>query len=135
MQQKFCSSHYHFAFHNKNLAEKLSDFDEILTSKSGIRILRGPLRTADLRGPASFYLFLKIRILRKPLMRGPYLNSFLFVIHSFLDNFQNFTCPRYNMQKHKKLSNWFLNSEDILHVFDFTKILFQIQSMISDCLN
>ena len=34
MQQKFFSSHYPFAFHNKNLAEKLSDFDEILTSKS-----------------------------------------------------------------------------------------------------
>ena len=34
MQQKFCSSHYPFAFHNKNLAKKLSDFDEILTSKS-----------------------------------------------------------------------------------------------------
>ena len=39
----------------------------------GIRILRGPLRTADLRGPAIFYLFLKIRILR-----GPHVNSFLF---------------------------------------------------------
>ena len=34
MQQKFCSSHYPFEFHNKNLAKKLSDFDEILTSKS-----------------------------------------------------------------------------------------------------
>ena len=31
---KFFSSHYPFAFHNKNLAKKLSDFDEILTSKS-----------------------------------------------------------------------------------------------------
>ena len=30
----FFSSHYPFAFHNKNLAEKLSDFNEILTSKS-----------------------------------------------------------------------------------------------------
>ena len=34
LQQKFCSSHYPFAFHNQNLAKKLSDFDEILTSKS-----------------------------------------------------------------------------------------------------
>ena len=34
LQQNFFSSHYPFAFHNKNLAEKLSDFDEILTSKS-----------------------------------------------------------------------------------------------------
>ena len=34
LQQKFCLLHYHFAFHNKNLAKKLSDFDEILTSKS-----------------------------------------------------------------------------------------------------
>ena len=34
LQQKFCSSHYPFTFHNKNLAKKLSDFDEILTSKS-----------------------------------------------------------------------------------------------------
>ena len=34
LQQKFCSSHYPFVFHNKNLAKKLSDFDEILTSKS-----------------------------------------------------------------------------------------------------
>ena len=33
MQQKFCSSHYPFAFHNKTLAKKLSDFDKILTSK------------------------------------------------------------------------------------------------------
>ena len=50
----------------------------------GIRILRGPLRTADLRGPAIFHLFSKIRILRGPLMRGPYLNSFLFVIVSLI---------------------------------------------------
>ena len=34
LQQKFYFLHYHFAFHNKNLAKKLSDFDEILTSKS-----------------------------------------------------------------------------------------------------
>ena len=34
LQQKFFSSHYPFEFHNKNLAKKLSDFDEILTSKS-----------------------------------------------------------------------------------------------------
>ena len=34
LHQKFCSLHYPFAFHNKNLAKKLSDFDEILTSKS-----------------------------------------------------------------------------------------------------
>ena len=32
LQQKFCLLHYHFAFHNKNLAKKLSDFDS--TSKS-----------------------------------------------------------------------------------------------------
>ena len=34
LQQKFFSSQYPLTFHNKNLAEKLSDFDEILTSKS-----------------------------------------------------------------------------------------------------
>ena len=34
LHQKFCSLYYPFAFHNKNLAKKLSDFDEILTSKS-----------------------------------------------------------------------------------------------------
>ena len=34
LHQKFCLLHYHFEFHNKNLAKKLSDFNEILTSKS-----------------------------------------------------------------------------------------------------
>ena len=34
LHQKFCLLHYHFEFHNKNLAKKLSDFNEIWTSKS-----------------------------------------------------------------------------------------------------
>ena len=41
----------------------------------GIRILRGPLQTADLRGPCIFHLFLEIRILRGPSMRGPQQNN------------------------------------------------------------
>ena len=34
LKQNFFSSLCYFAIHNKNLAKKLSDFDEILTSKS-----------------------------------------------------------------------------------------------------
>ena len=67
----------------------------------GIRILRGPLRTADLRGPLIFYLFFKIRILRGPLMRVPYLNSVLFVIVSLTIFKTSHHHDIYNIQKHQ----------------------------------
>ena len=98
----------------------------------GIRILRGPLRTADLRGPAIFYQFLKIRILRGPLMRGPCLDSFLFVIVSLII-FQTSHVQDTIFKSIKILLNNFSKSRDILNVYDLTKILFQ--SMILDCLN
>ena len=45
---------------------------------TGIRTLRGPLQTADLRGPCIFDLFFlnfEIRILSGPFMRGPYVDN------------------------------------------------------------
>ena len=81
------------------------------------------MRTADLRGPVIFYLFLEIRNLRGPLMRGPYLNSFLFVIVSLIV-FKTSHVQDTIFKSIEKLSNIFLKLEDILHVFDLTKILF-----------
>ena len=40
LHQKFCSLHYPFAFHNKNLAKKLSDFDENLTTQKTICVAK-----------------------------------------------------------------------------------------------
>ena len=103
------------------LSKLVSLFHEKSFQNSGIRILRGPLRTADLRGPVIFYLFSEIRILRGPLMCGPYPNSCLFFIVSLIIFKTSHVQDTYKIQKHQKTFNWFLNSEDILHVFDFTK--------------
>ena len=104
---------------------------QTMMMKVGIRILRGPLRTADLRGPVNFYSFLEIRILRGPLIQGPNLNSFLFVIVSLII-FQT-SHVQDTIFKSIKILNNFSKSKDILNVFDLKKILFQ--SMILDGLN